>query len=76
MSDNVINICEAKYSANAFAIDKAYDTELRRKAATFAGVTGTKKALHLTLVTANGLVRNQYSSRVQSQVGLDDLFDT
>ena len=75
-ADNVINICEAKYSANAFAIDKAYDAELRRKAATFAGVTGTKKALHLTLVTANGLVRNQYSSRVQSQVGLDDLFDS
>ena len=74
-ADNVINICEVKYSANPFAIDKAYDAELGRKAATFAGVTGTKKALHLTLVTANGLVRNQYSGRVQSQVVLDDLFD-
>ena len=74
-ADNVINICELKYSANPFAIDKSYDAELGRKAATFAGVTGTKKALHLTLVTANGLVKNQYSSRVQSQVVLDDLFD-
>ena len=42
--------------------------------ATFAGVTGTRKAIHLTLVTANGLLRNQYSGRVQSEVVLADLF--
>lgn len=73
-ADNVVNICEMKYSAGVFAIDKAYDEELGRKAMTFAGVTGTKKALHLTLVTANGLLQNQYSSRVQSVVSLDELF--
>ena len=73
-ADNVINICEMKYSANVFAIDKAYDSALGRKIATFAGVTGTRKAIHLTLVTANGLLRNQYSGRVQSEVVLADLF--
>ena len=73
-ADNVINICEMKYSANAFAIDKTYDSVLDRKIATFAGVTGTRKAIHLTLVTANGLLRNQYSARVQSEVLLSDLF--
>ncbi len=73
-ADNVINICEMKYSANAFAIDKTYDSVLCRKIATFAGVTGTRKALHLTLVTANGLLRNQYSAKVQSEVVLSDLF--
>ena len=73
-ADNVINICEMKYSANAFAINKTYDSELDRKIATFAGVTGTRKAIHLTLVTANGLLRNQYSAKVQSEVLLSDLF--
>ena len=73
-ADNVINICEMKYSANVYAIDKAYDSALGRKIATFAGVTGTRKAIHLTLVTANGLLRNQYSGRVQSEVVLADLF--
>lgn len=73
-ADNVINICEMKYSANVYAIDKAYDSVLGRKIATFAGVTGTRKAIHLTLVTANGLLRNQYSGRVQSEVVLADLF--
>ena len=73
-ADNVINICEMKYSATVYAIDKAYDSALGRKIATFAGVTGTRKAIHLTLVTANGLLHNQYSSRVQSEVVLADLF--
>ncbi len=73
-ADNVMNICEMKYSANAFAIDKAYDRVLGRKIATFTGVTGTRKAVHLTLVTANGLLKNHYSSRVQSEVTLSDLF--
>ena len=73
-ADNVINICEMKYSSAGFAIDKAYELVLGRKIATFAGVTKTRKAIHLTFVTASGLVRNQYSSRVQSEVVLDDLF--
>ena len=33
-----------------------------------------RKAIHLTLVTANGLLHNQYSGRVQSEVVLADLF--
>ena len=73
-ADNVINLCEMKYSANVFAIDKTYDRVLGRKVATFAGVTGTRKAIHLTFVSANGLLQNQYSSRIQSEVTLDDLF--
>ena len=75
-ADNVINICEMKYSANTYAIDKAYDRMLARKMATFAGVTGTRKAVHLTFVSANGLLKNQYSSRVQSEVSLPDLFNS
>jgi hypothetical protein len=34
--------------------------ELLRKKARFLASTGTKKALFLTLITANGVTRNQY----------------
>jgi len=73
-ADNVINICEMKYAANVFAIDKSYADILDRKVATFTGITRTRKAVHLTFVTSNGLLRNGYSNRVQSEVTLDDLF--
>ena len=73
-ADNIINLCEMKYSRSVFAIDKECDGILSRKAATFAGVTKTRKALHQTIVTANGLMRNGYSGRIQSEVTLDDLF--
>lgn len=72
--DNVINVCEMKYSSEVFAIDRAYDQLLSRKLATFRGVTKTKKAIHLTFVTANGLLRNGYWNRVQSEITLDQLF--
>ena len=34
----------------------------------------TRKSIHLTIITSSGLVRNEYSSRIQSEVSLDDLF--
>lgn len=73
-ADNIINICEIKYSSNVFAIDKLYAANLDRKMATFAGVTRTRKALHLTLISSSGLLKNSYSNRIQSEVVIDDLF--
>ena len=73
-ADNVVNVCELKYSRDAFAIDKEYEDSLGRKIATFAGVNHLKKAIHLTMVVAGGLVRNAHSGRVQTVVTLDDLF--
>ena len=73
-ADNVINVCEIKYCETPFAIDKRYDSELANKLTTFKGVTRTSKAVHLTMVTAGGLVHNAYWNRVQSEVVLDDLF--
>ena len=47
---------------------------LLRKCETFRAVTGTKDAVHLTLVTTEGVSRNTHSGIVQSEVKLDDLF--
>jgi hypothetical protein len=40
----------------------------------FREETATKKALHITLVTSNGLAPDSYLGMIQSQVLLDDLF--
>lgn len=72
--DGVVNVCEMKYSDGQFAIDKAYDQSLRNKLATFASETGTKKALQLTMVTMNGVLRNKYWGTVQREITADDLF--
>jgi AAA+ ATPase superfamily predicted ATPase len=72
--DNVINICEIKFSGKEFVITKAYDTELRNKVWTFAEKTSTKKTLHTTMITSYGVKRNEYRSNIQSEVIVDDLF--
>lgn len=73
-NDNVINICEMKYSKDEFVIDKKYDEELRNKAGVFRRETGTNKAVHITMVTTFGVKRNMYSGNIQSQVTSEDLF--
>ncbi len=76
-NDQSINLCEMKYSNNPFMIDKKYAAELERKLRVFRTRTGTRKALFLTLVTANGLKPNPYSINLLSnQVELSDLFAT
>ena len=73
-ADNVINVCEVKYAKGEFVIKANYAQELDRKCETFSAVTGTKSAVHLTMVTTEGVARNSYSDIVQSEVTLDDLF--
>jgi len=73
-NDNVINLCEMKYSNKEYAIDKDYDKKLQNKKWTFAEETHTKKALHTTMITTYGVKRNMYWHNVQSEVTMDDLF--
>jgi hypothetical protein len=72
--DRVINLCEIKFTQHPFAIDKRYAETLRRKVEAFAEETGTRRDLHLTLITSAGVKPNAYSHIVQSQVALADLF--
>jgi len=73
-ADRVVNVCEVKYANHPFVIDKNYDRQLRCKAGTFADVTKTRSAVHLTMITSNGLSHTGYWGTVQSEVTLDDLF--
>ena len=73
-NDQVINLCEMKYSLSEYVIDADYEKSLRNKKAAFIDATKTRKAVHLTMVTTYGVRQNSYSGIVQSEVTLDDLF--
>lgn len=72
--DQIINICEMKYSESEYAPDAEFDKSMRHKISDFASLTGTKYALHSTLVTNYGVVENSYAGDIQSVITGDDLF--
>lgn len=73
-NDDVINLCEMKYSKAAFSIDDNYIETLEQRRALFKAETKTTKAIHITLITSLGLVRNAQAYEIQNQVTADDLF--
>ena len=74
--DQVINICEMKFSINNFAIDKKYADELKNKMSVFKEETRTKKALFLTIITTHGLTKNNFALMVQNELKMDVLFES
>jgi hypothetical protein len=74
-SDNVINLCEAKFSSGQYQIDKKYYESLRNKKSAFVNSTHTRKAALTTMITTFGLKKNEYSAEITSEVVLDDLFE-
>ena len=76
-NDQVINLCEIKYSMFEFSIDKSYAENIRRKISAFKSGTKTKKAIHLTMITTFGLVNNEYAlNLVQNQLTMEELFES
>ena len=73
--DQVINLCEMKFSINHFEIDKKYAATLRDKIGTFKAETGTRKSVFLTFVTTFGLKANSHAAGlVQNELTMDTLF--
>jgi len=74
--DQVVNLCEIKYSINAYKITKAYAENLRNKIGTFKQETKTRKAIFLTMITTYGVEKNAHSiSLVQNNITMDALFE-
>ena len=74
--DQVINICEAKFSLNTFMIDKDYAEKLRNKVGIFKQVSKTRKAVFLTMITTYGTEKNKHAlGLIQNEVTMDDLFE-
>ncbi|GHT75617.1 ATPase [Bacteroidia bacterium] len=74
-NDNIINLCEMKYSNKPFVITKSYDENLRNKLGAFVEETKTRKTVHITMITTYGIKHNEYWNNIQSEVTMEDLFD-
>lgn len=73
--DQVINLCEIKFSEGAFSIDKTYAERLRNRIQIFKSHTKTTKAVFMTMITTYPMAENAYSKElVVNKLTMDDLF--
>lgn len=72
--DQIINVCEMKYSESEYMADARFDRDMRRKISDFKKKTETKCAVHPILVTTYGLETNSYSGDIQAVITSDSLF--
>ena len=72
--DRVITVCEIKFVSGEYLITKEYDLKLRNKMETFRTVTNCRDSIQLVMITTYGVRNNEYSSIIQNQVMMEDLF--
>ncbi len=73
-NDDVINICEMKYSSDEYTITPKYAKDVKNRMAMFRASEKTRKDLRCTFVSTYGIKRNPNSDIVAYEVVLDDLF--
>lgn len=73
-ADQIIDLCEMKFSTTEYAIEKSDDESLRHKARRFREGQKGHKAVHTILITPFGVKRNMYQHSVQNVVTAEDLF--
>lgn len=73
--DDIIHICEIKFSQEEFVIDAGYEKELQHKVEAFRVETKTKKALWPTMITFSGLAANEYKHNILCEITGEDLFE-
>ncbi|MFN0203104.1 MAG: AAA family ATPase [Bacteroidia bacterium] len=75
-ADQIIHLCEAKFTKENFALTKAYAAQLRLRKTIFKQVTHTKKAAFTTLITTYPALKNKYYlEEVDCEITMDRLFD-
>ena len=72
--DQIINVCEMKYSESDYSPDLAFDKAMRRKISYLKNATKTKYAIHSTLITTYEVKENSYSVNIQSVITSEELF--
>ena len=73
-SDQVMNLCEMKYSKDEYSISGKYAEIIRKRESCFKASVKTKKALRCTFVTTYGIKENENSSIVDNLIRAEDLF--
>jgi len=71
--DNIINLCEMKYSDKEYVITDEYKDNILNKVEVFRNVTKTKKTIVVTFVTLNGVAKNKNYNVVRKEININDL---
>ena len=72
--DKTINLCEMKFVNHPYSITPDYAAWLIKRRELLKPATGTKKTLHLSMITSYGVEHNAGWQNIQNEVVLDDLF--
>lgn len=73
-NDNIVNLCEIKFTTSPFVISKEYhDVLLQRIERLRSLLNDDNKSIHLTFITSKGIKANMYSGIVQYEITLNDL---
>lgn len=74
--DNIINLCEMKFSNSVFTITKRYAEEIKKKIDVFKRTTKSRKNVFVVMITTYGLYENKYYLEiVQNSLTMDCLFE-
>lgn len=73
-ADQIVNLCEMKFSSAEYAISKSDDENWRNKCMRFGEALKGRKAIHVTLITPYGIKENMYQYSIQNVISSDDLF--
>lgn len=75
-ADQVIHLCEAKFTREGFAVNNAYAAQLRQRKAIFKQATLTNKAVFTTLLSTYPALQNKYYlEEIENEVTMDKLFE-
>ena len=75
-ADQIIHLCEAKFTKENFVINNQYAEQLRLKKTIFKQATETKKAVFTTLLTTYQSIKNKYYlEEIDSEITMDKLFE-
>lgn len=73
--DNIVNLCEMKFSGTEYSISKDEELNLRRRIESLKESLLKRQTIHLTMITTFGISQGKHSGIVQKSITIDDLFE-
>lgn len=74
-NDNIIHLCEVKFSNDSYYINKAYCEKLRLRRSIFTQLSRTKKVVQQLFISTYGAIDNTYfQQEIDNEITMDQLF--
>lgn len=73
-NDNIVNLCEMKFSATPYIIDKDEEQKMMHRVEALKSTLSSRQTIHLTLITTFDIMQGKHSGKVQKVITADDLF--